>query len=75
VVEVRDGDEAVTTTLVGADGLAIADGAAYLRRADEVLATYRLEDLVAETWQPGSTYMQTLERKRRDHPGTASLGR
>lgn len=67
-VEVRDGEGAVTTTLIDADGLAIVEGVAYLRRADEVLATYLVEDLVAVTWQSGSTYAQTLERKRRDHP-------
>jgi hypothetical protein len=58
----------VTTVVLDAEGLAVADGVAYLRRADEVLATYPVGDIVAVTWRPGSAYAQALERKRRDYP-------
>lgn len=66
-IEVRDDDGAVTTTVLDADGLTVTDGVVYLRRADEVLAAYRLEDLVTVTWQSGSAYARALAQKRKDH--------
>lgn len=66
-VEVRIGDETIEN-VAAADGLSVIDGALYLRRGDEVLATYPTDDVVAVDWSPARSYAQALEEKRRDHP-------
>jgi len=43
----------VTEDLVEADGLSVLDGVVYLRRADEVLATYTVDDVISMDWSPG----------------------
>ncbi len=73
LLEVRDADGDVNTVTLEADGLAVVDGVVYVRLADEVLATYSVDDMVTVTWRPGSAYAQALERKRRDYPRHGQL--